>query len=132
MAFMRLGFAGTKCGSSYPRHRLCAVTCLPPTNCATDARSVSDVATFRSASAGAAVTPPSPSAIAITIKDFMEPPLWNAAFDCSVRMGRVISDRVAELHQDPVVSGVDAGTSLGVAVLEPDERELRRCPREVH
>src|SRR5215831_1100754 len=112
MAFMRLGFAGTKCGSSYPRQRLCAVTCLPPTNWATDARSVSEVATFRSARAGAAIPTPSPRATAITIHDFMEPPLWNAAWNVSVGMGGVVSDRVAQLEQDPVVGGVHAGAGL--------------------
>ena len=51
MDFIRLGLAGTKCGSWYPLQRLLADTCLPPTNWATEARSLNDVATFRSASA---------------------------------------------------------------------------------
>src|SRR5215471_20890673 len=47
-------------------------------------------------------------------------------------MGRVVADRVAELEQNPVVGCVDSLIGFGVAVLEADERELGRHPREIH
>src|SRR6266545_7431901 len=72
MAFIRLGLAGTKCGSSYPLQRLCADTCFPPTNWATEARSVNDVATFRSADAGAVASRPSINTDMHRITVFME------------------------------------------------------------
>src|SRR5690349_3457639 len=130
MAFIRLGLAGTKCGSSSPRHRLTAVTCLPPTNWATEARSVSDVATLRSAWAGAAASAISASTSAKRNGMFIVASLESRRG--SVRMGRVVADRVAHLQRDPVVGRVDAGVGRGVAVLEAEERELRGRPGDVH
>src|SRR4051812_21072843 len=104
------------------------VTCLPPTNCATEARSVSDVATFRSANAG--VAPVASTAIdryRNRIKDFIATS-WKFR---SIGMGGVISDRVAHLDHDSIVGRMNSGVRLGVAVLEPHERELRGHPGDV-
>src|SRR5580765_2982051 len=98
MDFIKLGLAGTKCGSSNPRQRLCAVTCFPPTNWATEARSVNDVATFKSANAGAAASTPSSDISRLRISDFMESSkVLRDVAARSVRMGRVVPDRVAHL-----------------------------------
>src|ERR1051326_3854433 len=143
MDFIRLGFAGTKCGSSYPRQRLWAVTCFPPTNWATEARSVNDVATFRSANAGAAASRPSTVTTVQRVSDFMNSLRVFSTFGCtvhrtravviSVRMGRVMTDRVAHLDHEAIVVRPDsmAAVRLGVAVLESHERELWRHPGDV-
>src|SRR5258708_37828984 len=132
MDFIRLGFAGTKCGSSYPLQRLWAVTCFPPTNWATEARSVNDVATFRSASAGAAANRPSTAITMHRSSDFMKFLRVLSTIGCtirrarvvvvSVRMGRVVTDRVAHLDHEPVDVRLDhfATFRLGVPVLEPE------------
>src|ERR1051326_8913500 len=120
------------------------VTCGPPTNCATDARSVSDVATLRFARAGA-LAALSASATAVVSRDRPFLPTLLRGADAavgprpdprcpraSVRMGRVVADGVAHLEGQSIVGRDDAGVRLRVAVLEPDERELGRDPRDVH
>src|SRR2546425_13342083 len=49
----------------------------------------------------------------------------------SIRMSRVIADRVAHLNHESVVGRVDADVGLGMAVLESHEREFRGRPRDV-
>src|SRR5207247_10517671 len=56
-------------------------------------------------------------------------PRWPSR-GSSIGVGWVISDRVAHLDHEPVVRGMGA-IGLGVAVLEPNERELRGRPRDV-
>src|SRR5438046_3015492 len=117
MDFIRLGFAGTKWGSSNPLHKLCAVTCFPPTNWATEARSVNDVATFRSANAGASASRPSTVTTVHRTSDFMKFLRVLSSIGCtircarslevSVRMGRVMTDRVAHLDHESVVVRLD-------------------------
>src|ERR1051326_4400072 len=136
MDFIRLGFAGTKCGSSYPRQRLWAVTCFPPTNWATEAGSVNDVGTFTAADAGAEAGSPSSATTGLRVSDFMNSLRVFSPFGCpvhrtravviSVRMGRVMTDRVAHLDHEAIVVRPDsmAAVRLGVAVLESHEREL--------
>src|SRR6266571_3839123 len=141
IAFIRLGLAGTKCGSSNPRQRLWADTCFPPTNWATEARSVNDVATLRSACADAVASRPNINANMQRISDFMESSrvmyfTCSCLSQCtsrrfSVGVSRVVTDRVAQLKQDPVVGRVDAAVRLAVAVLESHKRELRGRPRDV-
>src|SRR5258706_1650462 len=132
MAFIRLGLAGTKCGSSKPRHRLCAETCLPPTYWATDARSVREVATFKSARAGAVASSPSVTSDSCRISDFMDSS-YVVCDEFSIRVSRVVPDRVTHLDHEPVVTGFGpaAGVRLGMAVLEPHEREFRGRPGDV-
>src|SRR6185437_12015989 len=98
-------------------------TCFPPTSCATEARSVKDVATFKSANAGAAASKRTSIANIERVRDFMK--------SSSIRMGRVVPDRVAHLDRDPIIGRVDAGVGLGMAVLESNEGELRGHPRDV-
>ena len=97
IAFIRLGLAGTKCGSSYPRQRLWAVTCFPPTNWATEARSVNDVATLRSAHAVVANSGPTANANTYGISDFMKSSRMGN-FLCSC-VGRCTSRRVLNTRE---------------------------------
>src|SRR5262249_27509760 len=131
MDFIRLGLAGTKCGSVNPGQRLCAVTCLPPTYCATEARSVSEGATLRSASAGLRASPASAAAIRSRTGTFMGSSRTFVLIRELVGMSRVIADGVADLSEDAVVVAVNPGVGVGVAVFEPHERELRRVPGHV-
>src|SRR5215510_5669275 len=105
---------------------------------AMEARSVNEVATFRSANAGTDADNATPSTSTHRISNFIESSKMMASCSHvarwsppSVRMSRVKTDRVAHLDHDPVVGGVSAGVCLGVAVLQPHERELRRLPCDV-
>src|SRR5436309_4704 len=89
-----------------------------------------------------AASAPSPKASANRISDFMNasrmqrfisPAFSGSGTDTfSVRMGRVITDRVAHLDHEPVVGRVDTCVRFGMAVLESHERELRGRPPDVH
>src|SRR5437867_7512141 len=51
----------------------------------------------------------------------------------SVRVGRVVTDRIAHLNHEAVVRRIDPSSvvRLGVAVFESNERELRGHPLDV-
>src|SRR5262249_11908458 len=107
-----------------------------PTNCATEARSLNEVATLRSARAGIASDAANAISAVMRVSWCMDCLRESKARRAggsteSIGVSGVVADRVAHLHAHAVVAGMDPRVGLRVAVLEPDERDLAGGPPQI-